>query len=126
MFLFKKIDVYGQVIAAFVCVSSPIFTRQNIMMMSFYFMVGAWQVVSTLLHLVFAKEMPLIIQRNNYQKTLLAIAVLGILFLFDKEDFGAVLSIALLFISPFLSVWYFILSNKELRNWEARELILFR
>ena len=123
--LFKKIDVYGQVVITILCFCTAVIAGKAYLLMSFYFAIGAWQIISTIIHLFFAKRMPLIDKRKNYQIILVAIAFIALISIFN-ENVLAILLFFLLFVSPFIASWYFVITQRELKIWEARAQIHFR
>ncbi len=125
MLLLKKIDVYGQAFATILCLCLPIFSGEIYMLMSFYFVIGSWQIISVLLHLAFANKRPIMQQRQQFHRILLIISILFGVCCIN----GALLMLflfVLLLVSPFSAIWYFSINHKELSNWEAKELVHFR
>lgn len=124
MLLLKKIDVYGQIFIMTVgsLIALGFWGKQSILI---YFIVGAWQIVSTILHLLFGQKLSVAAHRKQYQ-IILAIICFVVALAFISEIVLVIALLILLLFSPFLAVWYCRMSYKELNRWQARALIHFR
>lgn len=124
MILLKKIDAIVQVLLVIFClVMSTLF--DNSWWLLSYFLLGGWQLMSTIITRLFARHLPSIFQRDYYVKTLLVVVALALL-LFAIPSFAFFYLYALLFIGPVLAVWYIIITWQELNIWQKRNLIQFR
>jgi hypothetical protein len=115
MILLKRIDVYGQFILILLCTALTLIFHSEVFLICL-FIIGFWQVVSTSIQMFFNKNKVEVHGREAYQKFL----VVSILTL-PIGSFWV-----LPFIAPFAAIWYFAISRRELRIWEARQLIQFR
>jgi hypothetical protein len=87
-----------------------------------YFLLGGWQLLSTVITRLFATHLPSVFHRDYYIKTLLVIAVLGLL-MFVIPAIGLFYFYGLLFIGPVMAVWYMFITWFELHLWQRRSLI---
>lgn len=124
MIFLKKIDAIVQVLmVVFVLIMSTMF--DNSWWMLGYFLLGGWQLMSTIITRLFARHLPSVFQRDYYIKTLLVLVALALL-LFAIPSFTFFYLYALLFIGPVLAVWYIIITWQELLMWQKRHLIQLR
>ncbi len=84
----------------------------------FYFFIGAWQVLSFLFHLFFKNSFDVFEKgkRNFYGIVLLLLLGLCSILFIANTDSIFVFLIALLFISPFLALYYFFILIEELKQ----------
>src|ERR1700712_5666397 len=115
MLLLKKIDVYGQVfiMTVGVLIALGYWNKQSLLI---YFVIGGWQLTSMMLHVFLAQKLPVAAHRKQYK---IAMAVIGLVVAisFINQIVSIVGFSILLVISPFLSVWFYRMGYKELRNW---------
>ena len=74
-----------------------------------YFFIGGWQVISTLVHLTYEGQYTAAKDRKYYQTTLVVTIVLAVISL----PFWIFFGFALLFVSPFMAVWYWSICYHE-------------
>jgi hypothetical protein len=121
MITLKKIDAVIQsfcLIAALVLIA---FYDTSWMFISF-FIIGGWQLLSVIVTRLFARNLPSVFHRGYYEKTLITLAVLGLIVLIVPYV-GLFYFYGLLFIAPVLALWYIIITWHELILWQKRSLI---
>lgn len=116
----KKIDVFGQIIllmamvlAAFIW-SRPAFIQGCIV-------IGGWQVLSLLVHIIGARAMPLHVARDLFSKIMLASLAIGVAAL--SMNMAHYYLRVLFYVYPLIAIWYLWISNRELQVWVAKNLI---
>lgn len=119
---YKKIDL------AFQLLLIPIFiiitcTNTHSFLFPAYFIVGATQLISTLVHLVF-KYQPVTIARKYYNISLLFVSAGTLTFLVPQFAFFYLYF--LLFFSPIMAIVYFLLSWYELIKLNERPLAILK
>jgi hypothetical protein len=93
-----------------------------------YFTVGAWQVISCIIHASIKGYYP-VRGRNSYEKTIIAMLGIGFILivpLWIGADGLAGFVIAylavMLIVSPFLAIWYAVICYREIMLLENKEL----
>lgn len=109
---FKLVDTWGQVMLIPACIIFSLF-KLDASFIYGYFVVGGWQVISALTHLV--KGWKQSGARRHYNKFLLFAGVVGGLCLFSYILLGIYLMV-LLFISPVIATWYCFFCYRELHE----------
>ncbi|RYZ24946.1 MAG: hypothetical protein EOO10_19550 [Chitinophagaceae bacterium] len=107
---FKEIDFWIQVVLMVLCTLLAL--TQVFLFVYAYFIVGSWQVLSTLIHLAMSKSFFQASGRKYYHYALIMIAVSGIVVFFVESAILPYL-VALLIVSPFLAFWYAYMCNEE-------------
>ncbi|HMR91018.1 MAG TPA: hypothetical protein PKC69_01835 [Chitinophagaceae bacterium] len=74
-----------------------------------YFFIGGWQVISTLVHLAHKGRYTAAKDRKYYQNALFVTVILAVVSL----PFWIFFGFALLFVSPFMAVWYWSICYHE-------------
>ena len=100
--------------------------RNNHSLFTIYYFLGGWQLLSFFAHLLVKENWLHQVGRKRYFHTLLWTAGLGAvsyLLLLAEIPFILFYLAALLFVSPFFAIWYFIISFRELSAIKNRELI---
>ncbi|MBL7746877.1 MAG: hypothetical protein JNM19_05580 [Chitinophagaceae bacterium] len=126
MKLFKLTDILTQ---AGILVGSLVFIiipQNSYNLINLYFIMGGWQVLSLLIHSLFAEGWLAQKDRRSYGKTILWTFITGILCylsLFAGLPLIMLYLFALLIVSPMFAVWYFIICVKEWRSIKMKELI---
>lgn len=115
MITLKKIDAYGQLLLISLAILLSVCLQGETIFYS-YFIVGGWQVGSTLVQLCFNKRWPELKERRGYQLFLLFSAI--------TAPAGSFM--LLLFIAPVTAIWYLFISFRELRIWQHRQFIQLR
>ena len=121
MIWLKKIDAFVQSFS-FISALILIFLNDNIWLFLSYFIIGGWQLMSVIVTMFFAANLPSLFQRGYYLKTLMVLAVLGLIVLI-VPNIGFFYFYGLLFIAPIMAVWYIIITWLELQLWQRRSLI---
>lgn len=120
MIRLKKVDLYGQVLVAFVSVAVAVAMSASFILP--YFWVGGWQVASTLIHL---RHRNALLQANGRRKyevvlaILLACCPLAVLI----PPFLIFYLYLMLLAGLVMAVWYAYITWQELRIWEARAFV---
>jgi hypothetical protein len=122
MITLKKFDFWGQIVATVACVLYGILFREGFF--AFYFIVGSWQVISTITHL-YSKNTLTTRGRQFYNIFLVAIAILVALGLIIPAILYLMLYV-LLFVSPCLAIWYATICYKEIEINQYRALVHFK
>jgi hypothetical protein len=117
----KRFDLYGQLTMLLIPlllggILSPGFS------FSAYFSVGAWQVMSTLIHKCLSKKPLTISTRAIYEWVLAALAIVGLLSIAFDGLFIFYLYLMLL-AGVVMGIWYFIITLIELRIEQARAFV---
>ena len=117
MELFKKLDFWIQLVLIVVC--APLAIAQVMFFPYAYFVVGGWQVFSVLIHLLQRQSYFPANGRRYYCGTLIGVALIGIAALFSN-DLGIFYLFGLLFVSPFLAIWYMTICHTENKTLEHK------
>lgn len=91
-----------------------------------YFLVGGWQFLSFIYHWLISYNWIYAEQRKYYGKILLCLAVCGLISLvliWAEMPIILFYLFVLLIVSPFMAIWYFVISLKELNRMKKNELI---
>lgn len=126
MKLFKHTDLAVQVAIVLAGLLYLAFQSSDFNFIFLYFVTGGWQIFSLLIHLTFNESWVSKRQRNTYGKTILWTAIIGIIsWLLIAVGVSAVIFYlgALLVISPFFAIWYFVIGLSELNSIRKKELI---
>ncbi len=125
LLLHKKILIFDMLFHFFILLISILIYFGNIEIADkdiyffyVYFFVGGWQVLSFLFYYIFQKRF-IQFEKNKreiYGVTLLIISTLLLFSFFTEFGTLAILLIILLFISPFLAIFYFFILLDELKN----------
>lgn len=128
MLLFKKIDVYGQILlipAAFIwgCLNT-----HDLDFIYGYFIVGGWQVISMIIHQIVFQHMPTLKDRTRYQRLIVILLIIAVICFIEYISkiggaFTFIYLFFLLFGSPVIAIWYMLMSYKELKIWTDRDAI---
>ncbi|MBL7724813.1 MAG: hypothetical protein JNK27_11720 [Chitinophagaceae bacterium] len=125
----KQIKIIDLVIQLLITVGGLIWLfagSNNNSLFYIYFFLGGWQLLSFLAHLLVKENWLHHVERKRYFLTLLWTAGLGLvsyLLLLAEVPFILFYLAALLFVSPFYAIWYFIIGFRELSAIKNRELI---
>jgi hypothetical protein len=121
MKLYKKLDLYTQMMLLVAWVPFLIVGRENHSFEYFYFIVGGWQILSCVVHFIFSDFYPYS-SRKIYLWVLLLVIFLGIGCLLEPRSLLVYL-FALLFFSPIMAVWYCFICYKEVKLYRQKEWI---
>lgn len=125
MLLFKKIDVYGQILLIIGFVMWGLIAQSFVFVYG-YFIVGGWQLLSMSMHYGGMGNMPVVKARNYYQKLIFILLIALIVFCIGgafSRSLGYNFLFVLLITSPFIAIWYAWMSYKELKIWKAKQLV---
>jgi len=126
MKLLKQTDLVLQVLITLVCIILGIVKDDFQIILYLYFILGGWQIFSFVTHFLIDPGWANKGERGSYGMTILWIVIVGALcylFLLAEKPLLFFYLGAMLFVSPVLACWYFIISIKEWRNLRHRELI---
>lgn len=115
MVLFKKIDIIGQALLILAGLIS-VFLSRDFKFLTFYLLVGAWQLLSCGIHVLYRHSWYLLKQRRSYYWwLLLSLILLATLFM------GSIFSgLAMLVLGAVLAIWYMSICIREFK------LLLFK
>lgn len=128
---YHRIDIATQAILILAGIISGItgIYRQGDSFIYFYFIVGLWQISSTIVHIFFTTHTTLHHHRRFYLKLVLITLILGLIFgiLFSLEPSSAFFLLlyfyGLLWLSPLMAFYYLYICWKEYDLIKKRELI---
>jgi len=121
MILFKKADTFGQIALIIGFIIFGLVSRNESFIYG-YFVVGAWQVVSAIINYGLCRNMPFVKERDVYYKILLWTLGIGVIS-FIVTPVLIYYLFAILFLTPFVAIYYCWLSYRELNMWEGKKLI---
>ena len=121
---FKQIDVIGQFLIILTFIGIEIFQRNGTYFMG-YLIIGGWQLISVILHLIFRKQLMLSPLRKIYNVVLIVVVALAII-AFTIPQLGLYILLALLYIPTPMALFYNYLCFVELRTINHREFISMR
>lgn len=121
MLLFKKIDLVGQICLIVYAILIALFKRDYELNITSYCMVGGWQVLSYLVHIFVSEHYYPAKQRDHYGYVLFWLLLVAAFLFIAKGLF--LLVVALLFISPFLAIWYVIICDREIKRLRDKALV---
>lgn len=117
--LLKQMDIAVQIICLLSPVAFTVLTNNSDYLIAIYFAVGVAQIISCFANKLYLDDTLRSNRRKAYEITLLITIVIGLIIgggLFISPAFGGgvyVYLIALLFVSPFLAIWYGYISFAE-------------
>jgi hypothetical protein len=116
----KRLDFFGQMVALLLCVVLG-FAVSCGYFLAAYFVIGTWQLVSTIIHRTACTNTLRAISRDAYEKVLLLVLAAGLVSFFTGIIivYGAIL----LILSPIMAFWYGSITYTELKLWEARAFV---
>lgn len=126
MKLFKLTDLAVQVLILAGGLLYLLLAKHPVSFLFLYYVMGAWQVCSFLIHLLIHDSWVARKDRMQYGKTLgwiLVFGLLSLLLLYFELPVVIFFLFALLIISPLLAAWYFIIGMGELQTIKRKELI---
>ncbi len=118
MKLYKELDLWIQVVLILVCTIYPLIDRS--FLFSSYFIVGGWQLISSLVHEFLRKLYFPAHNRRYYYRTLFWLLVAGILCWLTPLIL--LYGMLLLIISPLLAIWYLHICYTETRVLKHKSL----
>ncbi len=110
--LLKQIDLFVQLLCLLAPITIAVFTKDSGYLMAIYFAVGAAQIISCLANKLYLDATLRSSSRTRYEKALLVVIAIGLILgggMLIVPDLAVgvyFFFLALLFISPFLAVWY--------------------
>lgn len=124
----KQIKIFDLSIQLLITIGGLIWllTGSNNSLFYIYYFLGGWQLLSFLAHLLVKENWLHQAGRKRYFLTLLWTAGFGIIsYLLLLAEVSLILfyMAALLFVTPFYAIWYFIIGFRELSAIKNRELI---
>ncbi len=115
---FKKVDVLLQ--AAIICLSVLLAVLDTSEYIFFaYILTGSYQLLSSMVHLLFRHAYYPIKERKYYWWTLVAIALIAVIFF----EYFLFVGLILLWVSPVLAIWYLIICYRENRLLAYKEMV---
>lgn len=84
-----------------------------------YLTIGAWQLISCLVHALHKDQFISSRSRSKYHTVLLALLALNIVLI----PVWILAGIIMLFVTPFIAIWYFVFSYNELKILRHRHLL---
>lgn len=123
---FKIADMAGQVLILTVGLLYLTLFNKLEQFIYLYYVMGTWQFCSFLIHSRMHDSWVARKDRRHYGKVLVWILIailISALFLLLQQPVLIVTMGALLFISPVLAIWYFLISVEEWRSIKRKELI---
>lgn len=128
---YKFFDFWGNGILLLAIVIYSFIAKNLAYLMYSYLFIGSWQLLSTLIHLVIKRYIYTSPARKKYEIILLVIlfhiiVCLGLDMLQLNHPLWYVLALGGIFISPFLAVFYIIISYKETYVYNNRPLSILK
>jgi hypothetical protein len=126
MKLYKQIDFIIQILL-FVCGVIISFDPRWLFIYS-YFIVGGWQLLSVIVHLILNEKFYPASGRRNYYFSLLIIFSLGIIFfaavqLNFHNGILIIIPFLALFVTPLMGFWYINICHTEIKTLEYKSLV---
>jgi hypothetical protein len=124
MIILKQIDAFGQTLLLAISATMIVINGFSEFYV-YFFVIGAWQLLSLIWHRWFARLQVVSPQRTHYAKTLLALFALGLM---AAVSVYAIIPFLLLLTAaaPVLAVWYNVIVFSELQTLQHRLTIKMR
>ncbi len=121
----KKLDLYGQLaVVGGVLLTSFVMMEEDILYAG-YFLLGIWQIISSVVTRMKGKQGWWHSQRMAYEKVLIAVTLLGIVS-FSVSILWIYYMVGLLFAGVMMGAWYLLITWKEMRVMLLRNALQFR
>ena len=117
---FKSIDFWLQLALIPACILLAIAGKQ---VFTAYFIVGGWQLMSAVIHLVFRRNYLQAKARGYYTIIAVSLVLLGLLQLAFPGSLIIIYGYFMLLCSPFLALWYICICYEEKRWLEHRAFV---
>lgn len=113
---FKAIDLVLQLILISICTIGSLINPDSLFMA--YAIVGSWQVISAVTHLIFYQRYTALRARKYYGFIVILLFIGAALFI-NSRDGSIYYGVMMLIVSPFLAIWYAwicYIENKRLQS----------
>ncbi len=113
---FKAIDLVLQILLISICTIGALINPDSLFVA--YAIVGSWQIISAITHLIFYQRYTAI-KARKYYGLIVILLILGVMLFINSRDGSIYYGLMLLIISPFLAIWYAWIcytENKKLQN----------
>lgn len=122
---FKEIDIAINIVLFAATIFMLLFGSIEIAFVLGYFGVGAWQIISMLVHIASKDNLHLSSRRDLYHLLVLCIAVLAAMS-FALEPLMVILVIPMFFAGPIMAISYFRMCYKETYYYNVRPLAVIK
>lgn len=118
---FKTIDLWGQIILIPLCTVIAIVDVGYVFYS--YIIVGSWQILSMLIHLMLQPHYIALKARRYYSITAVGLLLLMMLFFPTGQTGFIYYGIFMLLVSPFVAIWYLYICYEEKKRLEHKEFV---
>lgn len=100
---FKATDLVLQILLISICTIGALVNPDSLFMA--YTIVGAWQVISAITHLIFYQRYTAL-KARKYYGLIVILLILGAMLFINSRDGSIYYGLMMLIVSPFLAIWY--------------------